>query len=522
MEFQQGLTFMNQIYQSAIAYRKSGFSIIPVILSKNQDFKIDKKPAVKWQEFQSRYATDEELKEWFEVKKYNGIGIVTGKISGIVVIDVDKGDFKIDTPLIAKTISGGQHYYFKWNRVINNTVRFIEGVDFRGDGGFVVAPPSFFDGSSYEWIKKESLNLPVLPDILIQKIDNPKPKVTSLYEGIFQKAKKGERNHRATQVAGWLLHKFPPTAWKDAYDLYKYWNSQNTPPLSDGEADSVWISIVSRESQKTEIQPQFSILTGLEAKAKYLYLNEKYGIGLTTGYMSLDYFFTLQPQQLYLISSATHQGKTTLALNICSRIALLGRSVLFVSLEQDVFIIPRIESIIGNTIPDNFKLLVSAKMLKVDDIIQAIKSMSEKPELVCIDHLHFIKKQGLGATADTEQMILEIQNMAKKLEIPVIVIAHTRKLNDARYPTMDDLKDSSALNQVPSVVIFIHREKDEATSLITNRGSILIAKNRIKGKLGERKFELLSTGDIYFDGEDKSMKEAKQVFYGDSENDEQN
>lgn len=246
-------------------------------------------------------------------------------------------------------------------------------------------------------------------------------------------------------------------------------------------------------------KPDICVFTGDEALGELSRLNEKYGDGLTTGYEELDSMFTLIPQQLYLISAATHVGKTTLGLNICARVASMGEPVLFASLEQGVFIADRVKKMVGQ-FPEKLSILTSNSMLGVKDLTDYIFSMEEKPKLVCIDHLHFIKKKGNKVTQDIDDMMAEIQNMAKKLEIPVIVIAHVRKLNEDKAPTLDDLRDSSSLSQIPSVVLFLHRPKNSGEelkkSILSECGFLIIAKNRIQGKTGILKFQLFDVGTI--------------------------
>ena len=139
---------------SALSLRGRGFSVIPVRPDGS------KRPAVKWEQYQEKVAEEQELRQWFKDGAL-WIGVVTGRISGICVVDIDtvegeealihlfgKGFF--DGPIV-KSQSGGKHLYFAHpgNEDVRNRTRNIDGCDFRGDGGFVVVPPS----PDYEWVQ---------------------------------------------------------------------------------------------------------------------------------------------------------------------------------------------------------------------------------------------------------------------------------------------------------------------------------------------------------------------------------
>lgn len=273
-------------------------------------------------------------------------------------------------------------------------------------------------------------------------------------------------------------------------------------------------TLVSQIKQAVESKPDINVFTGAKCLDEYNRLNIKFGTGLTTGFTEIDDMFTLLPQQLYLISAATHVGKTTFALNMCARIASMGENVLFASLEQGVFIAGRVESMVGN-FPDTLSILTSNSMLNITDLTEYVMKMDNKPQLICVDHLHFIKKKGNKVTQDIDDMMAELQNMAKKLELPVIVIAHVRKLNEDKAPTLDDLRDSSSLSQIPSVVMFLHRPVNEGEelkkSILSKNGALIIAKNRIQGKTGVIGFTLSDSGAFTFYGKDYYAK-AKQIF----------
>jgi hypothetical protein len=103
------------------------------------------------------------IEEWFKRWPNTNIGIATGAISGVIVLDVDNVTGKrvlssLDRLPYTRTAksSKGIHYYFKHPGVeVKNGVRILPGIDSRGDGGFVVAPPSLHSsGNRYEWLDK--------------------------------------------------------------------------------------------------------------------------------------------------------------------------------------------------------------------------------------------------------------------------------------------------------------------------------------------------------------------------------
>ncbi len=247
-------------------------------------------------------------------------------------------------------------------------------------------------------------------------------------------------------------------------------------------------------------ESSIKVYKGKAGLDRFNFLKKKYGNGITTGYGKLDNYFTFLPQQLYLLSSPTHHGKTLFSMNMASRIATLGFKVLYVSLEQGVFVSQFVEKILEGPFPDNLWILDTSDMLLVEELLNAINQLEEKPDMVMIDHIHFLKKKGRGATEDIDEIILKLQNMAKELEIPVLAISHLRKLNSDKPPELDDLRDSSSLSQVPSVVMFIYRQKDldMSTGYLSNNGTLFIPKNRIQGKTGAEFFVIEPSGKIEF------------------------
>jgi DNA-binding NarL/FixJ family response regulator len=165
--------YMRAVRSAARDYMEMGWSVVPLRLD-------DKSPLVKWTDNQTRRATAADLDEWEKVFGTFGLGVITGSISGIVILDCDNTDaldFAINEPGLDSKLqvqtTRGAHLYFKHPGVpVQNKVGgqgrdwpSIKGLDLRGDGGLVVVPPTVKfakDGSVkhiYQWAHSPSINL---------------------------------------------------------------------------------------------------------------------------------------------------------------------------------------------------------------------------------------------------------------------------------------------------------------------------------------------------------------------------
>jgi hypothetical protein len=168
---------MTKLLISALKYHELGFSVIPV--------KLNKKPYLKWEQYQKKRADEAEIKKWWKKWPNANIGIVTGSISdNLCAIDIDIPDEALPIldnllpdsleTIIVNTPSGGQHYWFKMDETLHNNSRVIAGADFRGEGGYIVAPPSKNgNGKIYEFQGKISpleRDVAYLPDSYIDYV----------------------------------------------------------------------------------------------------------------------------------------------------------------------------------------------------------------------------------------------------------------------------------------------------------------------------------------------------------------
>lgn len=143
------------LFTAACAYLQRGWSLIPLL---------GKQPGVAtWKEYQTRLPSADELGAWFAEAdpRPTGIGVITGKLSGVVVVDCDTPDDAAHwlhrfprSPLTVETGRGGVHVYYQapCAAVHNRAKLFHRQIDFRGDGGYVAAPPSRHpSGRHYAW-----------------------------------------------------------------------------------------------------------------------------------------------------------------------------------------------------------------------------------------------------------------------------------------------------------------------------------------------------------------------------------
>lgn len=144
------------ILQAAIAYVAAGLSVVPVRADGS------KAPTVSWKAYEKRRAIEFELHKWFAIDQPIGLAIIGGDISGnLEIIDFDdpslidpwvKAVEAVRAGLVARlprilTPKGGAHFYYRAPAVEHNQKLAVAEdkhvlIETRGEGGYVLAPPS--------------------------------------------------------------------------------------------------------------------------------------------------------------------------------------------------------------------------------------------------------------------------------------------------------------------------------------------------------------------------------------------
>jgi len=146
------MNLLNTMLDAAKNYLNKGLCVIPC--------GPDKRPLFTWCDFQKRKPTEEEITEWWTGRQDANVAIVTGKLSGLTVIDCDTAEAieKFENLLpdsfecpIVQTPRGGRHYYFKYCPELHSRNAAQDGIDVKSEGGYVLAPPSRTEKGGYSW-----------------------------------------------------------------------------------------------------------------------------------------------------------------------------------------------------------------------------------------------------------------------------------------------------------------------------------------------------------------------------------
>lgn len=256
-----------------------------------------KHPRVKWLEFQDRKPTEDEVRFWWRKWPNANPIIITGRISGIVAIDVDPrhgGDEAwrewtrrnpVPATVTSLTGGGGQHYLYNWPgqdvRPATNILspgyapdgktKLESGVDFRGDGSYILAPPSTHEsGRLYAWDSEahpDDMPIADMPKMLLLLIlkqhagnfgEEPddgmrrsKLDLEALSEGKLELSE-GGRNVTMTRVVGMLAR--GGMTIKELAEMADNINQASCkPPLDDREMKRIVESVHRREAQKVKV-----------------------------------------------------------------------------------------------------------------------------------------------------------------------------------------------------------------------------------------------------------------------------
>ena len=239
--------------------------------------------------------------------------------------------------------------------------------------------------------------------------------------------------------------------------------------------------------------------------------------GVTTGFYDLDNLLTgMHGGELILIGARPSMGKTSFAVNICTRAALKGHKIAFFSLEM-----PREHIALRMLCGDARVNMQNVRQgrLRNEEWVKLAKSlgplsrsgifiddtagispiqlrsrcrrlmMEHGLDLIVIDYLQLMTSDGRAENRQLEvsEISRGLKAIALELKVPLIACAQLSRANTQRAekrPVLSDLRDSGSIEQDADVVMFLHRESYYDDSVEDkNIAEAIVAKQR-NGPLG--------------------------------------
>jgi replicative DNA helicase len=252
--------------------------------------------------------------------------------------------------------------------------------------------------------------------------------------------------------------------------------------------------------------------------------------GISPGLAALEpYMRGFLPQQLTVVAAATGMGKTALLLKFLLAAVKQKKQVAFFSLEMGKGeIVDRLIMQVSGITTDHLKFgdlgeenwkkiyestapLVESNFyvddgagLSVADIAARCRRLKYDGglDLLIIDYLQLLRadlKFASNREQEIAQIVLSLKELSKQLNIPIVTASQLSRSvwnREGKVPQLSDLRESGAIEQTATHVLFIHRPEyygvrdDGLGNDLTGVAKLIVAKNR-NGQTGEAsvKFE---------------------------------
>jgi hypothetical protein len=470
----------------AMRYLERGWSVIPI---KERS----KSPLVDWKEYQTRKPTAEEVSKWFQNDKLN-LGIVTGKVSGLAVIDLDGQDgldvglsHSLASSVIAQTGRGNGRHLFYRDSGVKNAVKLMPGLDLRGEGGYVLAFPSIHPdtGRRYQWLTDFRLSLPEFPkgigigaDIKVSDGRESKPSgwigeaLSLMQHGNIDdtlfKVLSRMRNDGWTEQDAFVCLQ-PLALAKGAEDghvkdkIRNIWGRyipKATVIVDNEEAESVEDFLKSDE-KVTWIVPNLlaknsiAFVAGLPESGK-TWLMQDLAIEAALGGNWLG-LFPVAPTKTLFIDQERFSGETRRrirALITAKGIKPPSKDTLFIKC--------------GSSIKLDLEHSFSAFVRLLEKI---------KPELVIIDSLATIHTKEENSRSEIQSVIEKVKPLRQQFGCTFLFICHSNKFafqaaKDGQEPGMAEMAGSIALPAAAETVLTVQRAKGGGSTVYHTKSTL--------------------------------------------------
>lgn len=523
------------ILNAALDYAARGWSVIPI--SRN------KQPLIEWKTATKKELTDpENIREWWRKFPAANVAIVTGARSGgLVVVDIDIDEdkgvngmdsleewcedhnvFGLESAATVETGRGGKHLYFQSDNVYHNQVGCLPGVDIRGEGGCIVAPPSIHGTTrrTYAWdIEEDEPVVPVADSdtvFFLASMEQTKGNAEHQKNDFSGKTSVGGRNNKLFKYAAHLQGRGEDD--ETIIEYVKDYNQRNLePPLDDDEVQRTLDSVLSHKEwkgttqakpkhvedpeQESEEEPCFEVINAWDlAHAKLPEI--RYAVD------------GLVPEGLTIAAAPPKSGKSWLCLDMCLKVAkgepFLGFKtmkcdVAYFALEDgDKFEQERLWKVCSpDDTPHNFNYVLKTGKATLEkgflERLDTLKKRFPNLGLVIIDTLKFVAcrqtKQESAYERDYRTGSM-LKTWADKHGVAVLAITHTTKLVHPE-DALANVSGTNGLTGAADAVMVIAKEKRTATDavLAVDGRRIRQAEYEIKMNWDKCVWEFVGVGD---------------------------
>jgi Bifunctional DNA primase/polymerase, N-terminal/Primase C terminal 1 (PriCT-1) len=211
------------------------------------------------------------IKEWWHHEPAYNVAVTTGAASKIFVVDVDGFDAETNLrklevehgadipPSVEAITARGRHIYLQYpeSPVRNSAGKIAPGIDVRGEGGYVLVPPSVHpSGRSYSWSVDSTKIVAAAPDWLLARANgggmngNGSAATTPAeWRELIKGVAEGARDCSTAKLAGYLLRRHVDPFV--TLELLQSWNSNRcTPPLPEKDIERIVDSIAGIELRR--------------------------------------------------------------------------------------------------------------------------------------------------------------------------------------------------------------------------------------------------------------------------------
>jgi hypothetical protein len=480
----------SELLEAASAYAEAGLHVFPLRPRSKVPATVDGLKAA---------STDvEQVRAWWQRWPDANVGIRTGAESGVVVLDVDtpKGgagglaDLECHQGKLAPTArvltgGGGEHVYLKHPglELRNSAGRLGGGLDVRGDGGYVVAPPSIHEsGRAYRWTRTLDRGLANCPAWLLEDAAERR---NGTAEPVDELIPEGKRHQTLLSLAG-SMRRRGMSGDEIAAALQAVNERRCRPPLNQTEIGELARDVARRyapgfATPRVDPDPPsqshvWDRLVNVERKP--IRFNDKP---------------LYQQAAFHELVGIKNAGKGTLIAYEAARVTRgeLGdrRSVIWIASGEDspaIDVRPRLEAAGGD--PARVTILRKGRLVLPDHVDELERVARECGDvgLIVLDPLGGSIGAGKSTNADSDvRAALEpLNRLADDLDCMVFGVRHISNKNRERGALASVLGASDWVN-VPRVVLAIaHDDEDEDV-----RHVLVVAGNRVRGG-GGRMFRI--------------------------------